>query len=81
MRLHCSRQISFTVNNHIYGRTYRDFFFLVIVPIKISLHFFYGDLTMRMPIQVRAFVLRSVYLSADSEVSDDFFQCTARTLI
>ena len=30
-------------------------------------------MTMRMPILVRAFVLRSVNLSADSEVSDDFF--------
>ena len=39
------------------------------------------DLTVRMPILVRAFVLRLVNLSADSEVSDDFFQCTARTLI
>ena len=28
-----------------------------------------------MAILVRAFVLRSVNLSADSEVSDDFFQC------
>ena len=40
------------------------------------------DLTVRMPILVRGFFLIVRFnLSADREVSDDFFQCTARTLI